>query len=58
MARRNSEGWSFRCGLFGSLTFPAVQVGFGGLAGSEEEPAGRSGAMAATGTGITPAGYP
>jgi hypothetical protein len=30
------DGWCFRCGLFGSLAFPAVKVVFGGLAGSEE----------------------
>jgi hypothetical protein len=30
------DGCCLRCGLFGSLAFPAVQVVFGGLAGSEE----------------------
>ena len=50
MARRSSlMGGASRCGLFGSLAFSAVQVGFGGLAGGEEEPAGRSGAVAVTG---------
>ena len=29
------DGWCFPCGLSGSLAFPAVQVGFGGLAGGE-----------------------
>jgi hypothetical protein len=32
-------------GPSGSLVFPAVQVGFGGLAGGEESPASRSGAV-------------
>ena len=35
-AAQLSERWGFRCGLSGSLTFPAVQVGFGRLAGGEE----------------------
>ena len=43
------DGWCFPCGLSGSLTFPAVQVGFGGLAGGEELPASRSGTAAVTG---------
>src|SRR6185437_1301569 len=30
------DGWGLRCGLFGPLAFPAVQVGFGSLAGGEE----------------------
>jgi hypothetical protein len=30
------DRWCFRCGLFGSLAYPAVQVVFGGLAGGEE----------------------
>ena len=43
------DGRCLRCGLSGSLAFPAVQVVFGGLAGGEEKPAGRSGAMAVAG---------
>ena len=31
-----SDVWYLRCGLSGSLAFPAVQVVFGGLAGGEE----------------------
>ena len=42
------DEWCLRCGLSGSLAFPAVQVVFGGLAGGEEEPA-RSGAVAVAG---------
>jgi hypothetical protein len=30
------DEWCLRCGLSGSLAFPAVQVVFGGLAGGEE----------------------
>jgi hypothetical protein len=30
------DEWCWRCGLFGSLAFPPVQVVFGGLAGGEE----------------------
>lgn len=43
------DEWRVRRGPFGSLPFPAVQVGFGGLAGGEEQPARRSGALAVTG---------
>jgi hypothetical protein len=40
------DGWGLRCGPFGSLACPAVQVVFGGLAGGEEEPTRRSRAVA------------
>jgi hypothetical protein len=30
------DAWCWPCGLSGSLAFPAVQVGFGSLAGGEE----------------------
>lgn len=35
-AAQLSDRWCLRFGLSGSLAFPAIQVVFGGLAGSEE----------------------
>jgi len=41
------DGWCFLRGLSGSPAFPAVQVGFGGLAGGEELPASQCAAPTA-----------